>query len=114
VFDDGLDRGETGARGEQNNGFVRVFAQEETAVRAFDAQDFLFLHATKDVVGELAAGHVTDMQFHRRGFGLAVRCGRHGVAASAAVAQQEFDVLAGVVLEGVTRGQLQGQHHHVV
>ena len=65
VFDDGLDRREAGARGQQHDRLVAVFAQEEAAERAFQAQDVLFLHRAEDMVGELAAGHVAQVQFDR-------------------------------------------------
>jgi hypothetical protein len=43
-------------------GLLGVLAQEEAAVRALDALDLLFLHGVEDMVGELAARHVADVQ----------------------------------------------------
>ena len=114
VLDDGLDGGETRARGQENHGFGAVFAQVEAAVRPFNAQDVLFFQGAKYVVGELAAGHVAQVQFHRRLAGLRVRGIGHGIAAAVAVAQQKFHILTRVVLKGVAGRQLQPQHDHVV
>ena len=66
VFQDGFDGRKTRARGQEHQRFVRVFTQEEAALRALDALDFFFFHRTKDMVGELAAGHVADVQLNRR------------------------------------------------
>ena len=65
VLDHRLDRRETGARRQQDHRLVGILAQVEAAVGAFDAQDFLFLHRGEHMVGELAAGHVADVQFDR-------------------------------------------------
>ncbi|MCY1365231.1 hypothetical protein D9M69_520700 [compost metagenome] len=113
MLDDGLDGGEAGARGQQDQRQLAVFAQEEAAVRALDAQDVLFLHGAEHVVGELAPGHVAQVEFEPGLRGLGVGRVGHGIAAALAVAQQEFHVLAGVVLEGVAGGQLQAHHYHV-
>jgi len=63
------------------------------------------------MIGELAAGHVADVQFDA---GAVVRRIGHRVAAAHAVAQDEFDVLPGVVAQGVVGGQLQLDYHDVV
>ena len=109
VLDDGFDRGKAGTRGQKHDGLGRFFAQVKAAKGAFNALDLFFFHHTKHVVGELATGHVTDVQFHR-----ASRCIGHRVAAACAVAQQELHILTRVVLEIVVGGQLQLHHHHIV
>ena len=114
VLDQSLDGGKAGARGKQDDGLVRIFTQEEAAERAFHAQNFFFLHAAEDVVGELAAFHVTNVQL-KAGCGfLHMRGGGHRVGAAGAVAQNEFHILTGVVLELFAGGQLQANLHHVV
>jgi hypothetical protein len=61
----------------------------------------------------LAARHVAQVQFDgRRGAQLVRRVG-HAVAAPRAIAQDELDILAGVVLQNLVGGQLQAQHDHV-
>jgi len=84
-------------------------------LRALDAQDFLFLHATENVVGEHAARHVPDVQFDAPGAGFPqrVRGVGHGVAAAHAVSQDELDVLACAEAELVGGGQLKAHHHHI-
>ena len=81
-------------------GLSAVLAQEEAAERAFDAQDVLLLHRAEHMVGELAAGHVAQVQLDRRRAAQVCRRVGHRVAAPRAVAQDELDVLAGAVLEG--------------
>jgi hypothetical protein len=68
------------------------------------------------MVGELAAGHVAQVQLDHghAGGGQRVRRAGHAVAAAAAVAQDDLDVLARVVLDDVVGGQLQAHAHHVV
>ena len=115
VFEQCLDRREAGARSQQHNRFDRVFAQKEAAVRTFNAQDFFFFHRAEHMVGELAARHVTQMQFQPgAGFGQRVWRIGHRVAAPRAIAQQEIDILTGVKLQRLAGGQLQAQLHHVV
>jgi len=65
VLDQGLDRREARARRQHHDGLVAVLAQKETAQRSFDPQDVLFFHGPKHMVGELATGHVSDVQFNR-------------------------------------------------
>jgi hypothetical protein len=89
------------------SGLAESVAQEEAAVRALHAQDVLFLHGTEHMVGELAAGHVADVQLDRGRACPVVRRVGHAVAAARAVAQDELDVLAGVVLEVLVGRQLQ-------
>jgi hypothetical protein len=102
-----------GARGEQDDRLVGVLAQEEAAERPFDAQDLLLLHRAEDVVGELAAGQVADVQLELRLVDDGMRRVGHRVAAPGAVAQDELDVLAGAVLEQVVGGQLQANDRDV-
>ncbi|CAM2158584.1 hypothetical protein PT2222_40385 [Paraburkholderia tropica] len=111
VLDDRLERREAGARREQHDGLVRILAQEEGAERRFEAQDVALFHLREDVVGELAAGHVADVQFERT---FLVRGARHRVAAARAVLEDEFEVLAGQILEALVGGQLQPEHDDVV
>ncbi|MNZ91940.1 hypothetical protein D3C78_1109460 [compost metagenome] len=114
LLDQGLDGRKARARGQQDDGLVAVLTQVEAAERAFDAQDFLFLHAVEHMVGELAARHVADMQFQAGCAVLQVGCGGHGIGAARPVAQNEFHVLARVVAELIGRGQLQVHLHHVM
>ena len=64
-----------------------------------------------NIVGEHAARHVADVQFERA---FLVRRGGDRVAAALAVAQQEFDILAGQELQALGGRQLQPDHDHVV
>ena len=114
VFDDRLERCEAGTRSQQHNRLVAVFAQEEAAIGAFDAQDVLLLHNTENVIGELAAGQVPDVEFESAALGLRVRCIGHGIAATHAALQHEFHVLASVVGEVFVGRQLQAQQHYIV
>ncbi|MPM96004.1 hypothetical protein SDC9_143160 [bioreactor metagenome] len=114
VLDQRLHRGETGARCQQDDGLVGIFTQVEAAERAFHAQDFPFLHGAEHVIGEAAAGHVADVQFHAGCLFLEVRGRGHGVGAACAVAQDELDVLARVVLEVIRCRQLQFHLHDIV
>ena len=63
-------------------GLARVLAQEEAAERAFDAQDLLVLHRAEDMVGELAARHVADVQLDGRRAAQPLRRVGHAVAAA--------------------------------
>ena len=94
VLDQGFDRCKACARCQQDDGCLRVFTQIETAVRAFNAQNVFFFHGAEHHIGELAAGHVANVQFH---FGCCrvqgVGCIGHAVAAPCAIAQQKFHVL---------------------
>ena len=74
-LDDGLDRGKAGAAGQQHDRLVAVLAQEEAAHRAFHAQNVFFLQRAKDMVGELAAWHMAQMQLDRAG--CTMRCVGH-------------------------------------
>ena len=111
LFDDGLDRRKTGARCQQYNRFLRIFAQEEGAQRTFKAQDVAFLEGGEDLIGKQAARHVADVQ---RQMLILVRRVGHAVAAALAVAQHEFDILAGLVLQAVIGRQLQRQDDDVI
>ena len=64
VLNQGFDGRKAGARSQQNHGCLRVFAQVETAVGAFNAQDVFFLHGAEHHVGELAARHVANVQLY--------------------------------------------------
>ena len=84
------------------SGCAMVLAQEEAAERPFDAQDVARLQRAEDMVGEFAAGHVAQVQFDPRllvadHLALAVRRVGDRVAAPVAVAQDELDILAGLV-----------------
>ena len=114
VLDHGLDGCKPGARGQKHDGFGAFFTQIKAAKRAFDAQDFFFLHGAEHVVGELAAGGVANMQLNARGFGLGVRRIAHGIGAAVTVTQQNLDILARVVLEHVAGRKLQAHQHHVI
>ena len=70
VFDEGLDRCKACTRGQQNNGRMRVFTQEEAAVRTFNSQYVFFLHGAEHHIGKFAAWHVPDVQFHFGGSGV--------------------------------------------
>ncbi len=82
----------------------------------------LLLHGAEHVVGELAARHVADVQFHHgRAGGAAghrphqgVRRVGHAVAAPRAVFEDELDVLARMKLHHVVGRQLKRDAHHVV
>ncbi|MBX3607875.1 MAG: NAD-dependent epimerase/dehydratase family protein [Piscinibacter sp.] len=113
VLDDRLDRREARAAGQQHDGLVAVLAQEEAAERPLQAQDLLLLHRREDVVGELAARHVADVQLDEGLVGLGVRRVGHRVAAPCTVAQDELDVLPGVVAQRVIGRQLHRQHGDV-
>ncbi len=82
VFNQRLDGGKASARGQQDHGLFGVFAQIEAAIRPFGTQDVFFFHGGKHRVGELAAGHVANMQLHDRGRDLQ-RVGRVGHAVAA-------------------------------
>ena len=114
MLNDGLDGRETSARGQQHHGLGAVFTQVEAAKRPLNAQNIFFFHDAKNVICELAAWHVAYVQFGAGVFELQVRCGSHGVGAPVAVAQQEFNILASVVLEHITGWQLQAHQHHIV
>ena len=106
-----LDRREAGAAGHEDDRLVAVLAQEEAAVRAFEAQDGFFLHAVEHVVGEQAAGNVADVQLQE--FVVVRRVGERE-AAPLAVLEQDVDVLPGEELQAFVGRQLQMQYHHVV
>ena len=99
--------------GQQHQGLVGRLAQEEAAERPFHAQDVLLLHRAEDVVGELAAGHVADVQLDGWRRAQQVRRVGHAVAAPGTVAQDELHVLAGAVLQVLVGRQLELQHRHV-
>lgn len=63
------------------------------------------------MVGELAAGHMADMEFKT-----STRLWNtgHRVAAPGAVAQKDLDVLAGPVGEVVVRWKLELHQHNIV
>jgi hypothetical protein len=65
------------------------------------------------MVGKAPAGHVADVQLDARGLCLCVRRVGHRVGPARAVTQHKFHVLPRVVAEGIGRGQLQLQLHHV-
>ena len=111
VLDDGLDRCEAGARGDEDDGLFRTLAQEEGPERRLEAQDVLLLHLAEDVVGELPAGDVAHVDLDQ--FGI-VRRVAHREAAARAITQQELEVLAGEELQLFTRRELELQHDHVV
>ena len=94
-------------------GLSRV-AQVKAAVGPFHAQNVFFLHGAKHHIGELAARHVAQVQFDTGLAGLRLWCAGHGVGAAVAVFEQHFDVLAGVILEGFGRRNLQAQYDHIV
>ena len=73
VLDHRLDGCKTGARCQQHHRFGAVFAQVKTAERAFNPHDFFFFHGTENMVGELATGHVANVQFDAGVLGLRVR-----------------------------------------
>src|SRR5471030_561719 len=110
VLDDGLDRRETGARGQEHHRLVAVVAHEEGAMRTLEAQDVALLHRAEHLVGEQAAGQGADVQRERF---VSFRRGVHAVAAALAVAQHEFDILAGAVLQLFMGRQLQRDDDHV-
>jgi hypothetical protein len=110
VLDQRFDGGEPGARGQQDDGFMRIFVQEETALRAFEAQDVALLHGGKHLLGKQAAWHVADVQLERL---VQRRCIGDTVRAALAVAQQKFDVLAGAVSQRLVGWQLQRHDGHI-
>ena len=114
LFQNRLDRSKSGPGRQKQQRTGTVIAQEEAAIGAFDAQDFLFLHAAEDMVGELASRHVTDVQINARQ-GRIDLMGRRGhrVAAPLPIGEQEVDVLARMVLHGHIGRQLQCDPHHV-
>ena len=65
------------------------------------------------MVGELAAGHVADVQLQLRSAQQARGLVGHGIGAPAAVAQHHLDILAGVKAKHLAGRQLQEQAHHV-
>ena len=110
-----LDRRKPGARCQQHERLVAVVAQEEAAIRPLQPQDVARLHAAKHGVGEFSARHMPDMQLQRRrARHLGLRRIGYRVAAPRAVAQHDFDILAGAVSKIVIGRQLQLQQHHVV
>ena len=98
-----LDRRETGAAGDEDDRLVRFLAQEERAERPFEAQDLAALVLVEELVREMPAGHVPDVQLEQR---VVVRRRGERKAAAAAVLQQEVDVLAGEILQALVRRQL--------
>ncbi len=113
VFENRLDGRHAGARGQKHHGLDAVGLQAKRAQWAFDAQDFLFLHRSKHVVGEQPTWHVAQVQFNLRRVAHGVRRIGDGVAASSAVPQQKINGLACSVFHGHVGRQLQAQHHHV-
>ena len=111
VLDQGLDGRKARARGQQDHGFVAVFAQEKTPQGALDPQDVFLFQGAKHMIGEHPARHVPDVQLdlaRQR-----VRRVGHRVAAARAVAQDELDVLAGAELKVLVGSELHRQHGHV-
>ncbi len=111
LFDDRLDRCKAGTGGNQHHRLGRFIAQEEGAVWSFEAQDVALLHRIEYMIGEQAAGCVTDMQ---RDLFVEMRRVGHAVTAALAVLEQEFDVLTGTILQTFAGWQLQRQQHDVV
>ena len=66
----------------------------------FEAQDLAALVLVEELVREMPAGDVTNVQLEQR---VVVRRRREGKAAAATVLQQEIDVLAGEILEALVR-----------
>ena len=114
VLDQRLDGGKPSARGQKNHRLGTVFTQKEAAIGAFDAQNVFLFHGTEHMVGELATGHVAQVQFQVGWCALVVRRIGHRVAAAVAIAQQKLHILPGVVLERFGSRQLQPQRNHIV
>ena len=106
-----LDRGQTSARSQQDDGLVAVLTQVETAKRPLDAQNLLLFHDVEDMVGEFAARHVPDVQLQPSRQG--VWCVGHRIAAPRPVTQQKLDILPCVVAKAVVGGELQFEQHHI-
>ena len=66
MLDDSLDRGKTGSAGDQDDWLIGFLAQEEGAERPLEAQDLAALELTEQLIGEMAAGHMADVQFQQR------------------------------------------------
>jgi hypothetical protein len=110
VLDDRLDRSEAGAAGDEDDRLVRFLAQEERAERTFEAKDLATSVFVEELVGEVPAGDVANVQLEQR---VVVRWRRKGKAAAAAVLQQEIDVLPGQILEPLVRRQLDLDDRHI-
>ena len=110
VLDDCLDRGESGAAGEQHHGLVAVLAQEEGAVRPLEAQDVARLHLFEHLVGEQSARQVAHVDLQQA---VVMRRSGHGIAAPLAVLEQELDILPGQVVQALVCRELEGNHRHV-
>src|SRR5690606_37279768 len=114
LLHDRLDRREAGPAREQHDRGDVVLAQEEGAHRPFEAEDVAHLDGrtrrAEERIGEPSAGQVPDVQL--QGVGLAGR-GRHRVGAPGSVAQDQLDVLAGEIAQGLPRRQLQAQDDDV-
>src|SRR5574343_740455 len=106
MLDDGLDRCEAGAAGEQDHRLGRILAQVEAAVWAVETQDVTHLHGREHLVGELAARYVADMQLQQR---IVVRRIGQRETALLAVLEQDVDILAGEELQAFAGRQAQVQ-----
>ena len=95
----------------EEDGFVAVFAQEESAQRAFEAQDVALLHHFEDVLGEFAGDDVTDMQLQK--FVIVQRV-RQRKAARLIVLDEDVDILAGEELQRSLAGSFSATPSHRV
>ena len=111
MLDQSLDRCETGTAGHHDDRLLRSLAQMERAERPLEAQDVLQLHGREDMVGEVAARHVAQVQIDDV---VLVRRVGHREGAALAVGQQELDVLARQKLQALVARQLESEHHDIV
>src|SRR3989338_9877765 len=92
IFDDRLDRRETGAIGDENDRLVRAFAQPEFAEWALETQDIALFHFVEHILRESSALDLADMQLEE--FAVVRRVGQREIA-RLLVFRQERDVLPG-------------------
>ena len=110
MFNDGLDRGETGAAGDQQHWLFGILAQVETTMRTIETHHVAFFQLIEYVLGKLPARNMPDMQLQTR---IVVRRIGQREGATAAFLEQNFDVLPCEVLQALIRRQLEFDDHHV-
>src|SRR5437660_8745505 len=104
MLDDGLDRREARAAGDEDDRLVGLFAEVERAERSFEAENLASLVLRKQRVGKETARHVADVQLEQL---VGMRRRGERKTAALAVLQQQVDVLAGEKLQSLVGGQLE-------
>src|SRR5258706_2696630 len=111
MLDDRLDRRESRAAGDKNEGLVRVLAQEESPERPFEAQDGALLHRIEDELREGAPGRPAHMKLEKS---IIVRGVGEREAAALALLEEDVDVFAGEELQALACRKLEIENRHVL